>query len=124
MSADKLRNIGPKSAAWLRQVGLRTRADLVAAGPVGAFVKVRRAGFKPSLNLLYSLEGALVDCHWQEIPEARRQQLVRDYETVVAGLPPARGAQVAGPVRETRMQAESCAEEACDDPREVDCIED
>ena len=28
------------------------------------------------LNLLYSLEGALVGCHWQEIPEARRQQLV------------------------------------------------
>ena len=23
-------NIGPKSAAWLRQVGLRTEADLVA----------------------------------------------------------------------------------------------
>ena len=29
-----MRNIGPKSAAWLRQVGLHTRADLEAAGPV------------------------------------------------------------------------------------------
>ncbi|MGE8239556.1 MAG: TfoX/Sxy family protein, partial [Stenotrophomonas indicatrix] len=66
MSAVKLRNIGPKSAAWLRQVGLRSREDLVAIGAVGAFVKVKRAGFKPSLNLLYSLEGALLDCHWQE----------------------------------------------------------
>ena len=26
----RLRNIGPKSAAWLRQVGLRTREDLAA----------------------------------------------------------------------------------------------
>jgi DNA transformation protein and related proteins len=52
MSGVKLRNIGPKSAAWLRQVGLRTPEDLVAVGAVGAFVKVRRAGFKPSLNLL------------------------------------------------------------------------
>uniref|UniRef100_UPI00035E264F TfoX/Sxy family protein n=1 Tax=Xanthomonas sp. SHU 199 TaxID=1591174 RepID=UPI00035E264F len=65
MSTTKLRNIGPKSAAWLRQVGVRTQQDLEAAGAVGAFVKVKRAGFKPSLNLLYSLEGALSGCHWQ-----------------------------------------------------------
>lgn len=52
MSAPKLRNIGPKSAAWLRQVGLRSREDLVAIGAVGAFVKVKRAGFKPSLNVV------------------------------------------------------------------------
>ena len=44
MSALKLRNIGPKSAAWLRQVGLRSAEDLAAVGAVGAFVKVRRAG--------------------------------------------------------------------------------
>ena len=60
MSTTTLRNIGPKSAAWLRQVGLRSHEDLVAVGAVGAFVKVRRAGFKPSLNLLYSLQGALL----------------------------------------------------------------
>ena len=65
-STDKLRNIGPKSAAWLRQVGLRTRDDLVAAGTVEAFMRVKRAGFKPTLNLLYAIEGALQDCHWQE----------------------------------------------------------
>ena len=62
MSTAGLRNIGPKSAAWLRQVGLHQSEDLVAAGAVQAFLKVRRAGFKPSLNLLYSLEGALQDC--------------------------------------------------------------
>ena len=59
MSNEKLRNIGPKSAAWLRQVGLRTRADLEGVGAVEAFMRVKRAGFKPSLNLLYALEGAL-----------------------------------------------------------------
>ena len=66
MSTTQLRNIGPKSAAWLRQVGLRSADDLVAAGSVHAFLKVRRAGFKPSLNLLYALEGALLDCHWHD----------------------------------------------------------
>ena len=73
-ATPKLRNIGPKSAAWLRQVGLRTEADLVAIGPVEAFMRVRRAGFKPTMNLLYALEGARPLCHRQDVPEPRRQQ--------------------------------------------------
>lgn len=97
----KLRNIGPKSAAWLRQVGLRTLEDLSEAGAVGAYIKVRRAGFKPSLNLLYALEGALADCHWQEIPEARRAELVQAAEAAIALLPPPRGRPAAAPVTTT-----------------------
>ena len=102
----KLRNIGPKSAAWLRQVGLRSLDDLQAVGAVEAFMKVKRAGFKPSLNLLYSLEGALLDCHWQEVPEARRQELVQAAEAAIALLPPPRGRPAASPVTTTQMQAD------------------
>jgi hypothetical protein len=91
MSTEKLRNLGPKSAAWLRQVGLRTRADLEAAGTVDAFMRVKRAGFKPSMNLLYALEGALLDCHWQEVPQ----------------LPPPRGRPAASPVTTTMMQEDA-----------------
>ena len=100
----KMRNIGPKSAAWLRQVGLRTPEDLAAAGPVEAFMRVKRAGFKPSLNLLYSLEGALCDCHWQEVPDARRTQLVEQAEAAIALLPPPRNRPAAAPVTTTMMQ--------------------
>lgn len=103
-TADKLRNVGPKSAAWLRQVGLRTRADLEAAGTVDAFMRVKRAGFKPSMNLLYALEGALLDCHWQEVPHARREQLVAEAEAAIALLPPPRGRPAAGPVTTTHME--------------------
>lgn len=102
--APKLRNIGPKSAAWLRQVGLRTYDDIAAAGAVDAFLRVKRAGFRPSLNLLYALEGALADCHWQEIPDARRQVLVADLEAATALLPLPRGRQAAGPVTTTMVQ--------------------
>jgi hypothetical protein len=100
----KMRNIGPKSAAWLRQVGLRTPEDLAAAGPVEAFMRVKRAGFKPSLNLLYSLEGALCDCHWQEVPDERRTQLVEQAEAAIALLPPPRNRPAAAPVTTTMMQ--------------------
>lgn len=105
----KLRNIGPKSAAWLRQVGLRTREDLEAAGPVDAFMRVKRAGFKPSLNMLYALEGALQDCHWQDVPEARRTELVEAAEAATALLPPPRGRPAAAPVTTTQMQDEGPA---------------
>lgn len=105
----KLRNIGPKSAAWLRQVGLRTQEDLVAAGPVDAFMRVKRAGFKPSLNMLYALEGALQDCHWQEIPEARRAELVAAAEAAIALLPPPRGRPAAAPVTTTHHGEEDAA---------------
>lgn len=103
-AAPKLRNIGPKSAAWLRQVGLRTHDDIAAAGAVDAFLRVKRAGFRPSLNLLYALEGALVDCHWQEIPETRRHALIAELEAATALLPLPRGRQAAGPVTTTMVQ--------------------
>ena len=107
MSTAKLRNIGPKSAAWLRQVGLRTQEDLAAVGALDAFMRVKRAGFKPSLNLLYALEGALLDCHWQEVPEARRNELVQQAEAAIAQLPPPRGRPAATPVTTTTMREES-----------------
>jgi hypothetical protein len=97
-ATSKLRNIGPKSAAWLRQVGLHTPEELAEAGPVEAFMRIKRAGFKPSMNLLYALEGALLDCHWQEVPEARRQQLVEQAQAAIAELPPPRYKPAPAPV--------------------------
>jgi len=103
VSTVKLRNIGPKSAAWLRQVGLRSREDLEAVGAVEAFMRVKRAGFKPSLNLLYALEGALLDCHWQVVPESRRTELVLAADAATALLPPPRNRPAASPVTTTQM---------------------
>ena len=107
-TGPKLRNIGPKSAAWLRQVGLRSLEDVAAIGAVDAFMKVRRAGFKPSLNLLYSLEGALVGCHWQEIPDERRSELVLAAGDEVAKLPLPKNKRMpaAGPVTTTHTERE------------------
>ena len=100
----KLRNIGPKSMAWLRQTGVRSLDDLKAVGALAAYVRVKRAGFKPSLNLLYALEGAILDCHWQDVPEERRSLLILEAGEAVALLPQPKGKRmpVAGPVTTTR----------------------
>ena len=95
-ATPKLRNIGPKSAAQLRQVGVRTLDDLKAIGSLEAFVKLKRAGFKPSLNLLYSLEGALLDCHWQQVPDERRSELVLAADAASAAIPKAQPRWFAG----------------------------
>ena len=120
MSTAQLRNIGPKSAAWLRQVGLRSRADLETAGALDAFMRVKRAGFKPSLNLLYALEGALLDCHWQEVPESRRSELVQAAEAAIAQLPPPRNRPAASPVTTTMMQEEDTSAPLLFDDAEAD----
>lgn len=75
---EKLLNIGPKGAAWLRQVGVRTLDDVKALGAVGVFMKVKRAGFRPSLNLLYALAGAERGCHWAALSAEDKNALVLD----------------------------------------------
>ncbi|HEY0660169.1 MAG TPA: TfoX/Sxy family protein [Lysobacter sp.] len=118
-TAAKLRNIGPKSAAWLRQVGLRTHEDLAAIGTVEAFMRVKRAGFKPTLNLLYAIEGALLDCHWQEVPEARRHELVLAADAAISQMPPPRHRPAAGPVTTTVLAEDTVATRPPDDPHET-----
>ena len=76
MSAPKIKNIGPKSAAWLRQVGVRSEEEIRELGSMEIFMKVKKAGFKPSLNLLYALEGAVQDCHWTALSSERKSELV------------------------------------------------
>ena len=103
----KIRNIGPKSMAWLRQTGVRTLEDLQSVGALAAFVRIKRAGFRPSLNLLYALEGAILGCHWQEIPEERRTALVQSAEAEVAllPLPKYKRMPAASPVTTTQMES-------------------
>jgi hypothetical protein len=111
-AAAKIRNIGPKSMAWLRQTGVRTLEDLQAVGALAAFVRIKRAGFRPSLNLLYALEGAIQGCHWQEISEERRTALVQSAEAEVAllPLPKYKRMPAASPVTTTQMESENGGE--------------
>jgi hypothetical protein len=77
-------------------------------------MKVKRAGFKPSLNLLYSLEGALLGCHWQQVPEERRQVMAAEVEQLSALLPDPKKKRPGGPVTYSEgpaMQREGVEEE-------------
>lgn len=73
----RLRNIGPKSAAWLEKVGIRSIDDLKKRGVVKTFLDVRESGQPVTLNLLYSLQGAVMDIGWRNLPPDIKSYLRR-----------------------------------------------
>lgn len=71
-SLKGLKNIGPTIALRLHEVGVNSRQDLEALGPVKAFLKIKAAyphKTIPVCYYLYSLEGALRNQHWDDLPE-------------------------------------------------------
>ena len=77
---ETLKNIGPTSAEWLREVGVTTRAKLEDLGPVMVYkmIKHRRPGV--NMLLLYALQGAVMDLHWNALPPDVKARLRRDAE--------------------------------------------
>ncbi|MDQ1911492.1 TfoX/Sxy family DNA transformation protein [Paenibacillus sp. GD4] len=76
-----IRNIGPKTEDWLREVGIQAYEDLAKWGSVEVYrrLKEHRAG-KISLNALYALEAALWDLHWLELPMDIKEKVRREAE--------------------------------------------
>ena len=73
-----LKNIGQVSEAWLNEIGIYTREELQAVGPVRAYQLVKQQGYNATLNLVYALQGAIMDLHWNDLPLALREQLKRE----------------------------------------------
>lgn len=71
-----LRNLGPASSRMLAAAGIATPEALRALGSVAAYAAVQRAGQRPSLNLLWALEGALADRDWRDIAQHERTALL------------------------------------------------
>jgi diadenosine tetraphosphatase ApaH/serine/threonine PP2A family protein phosphatase len=88
---EQLKNIGRVSCGWLRAVGFQSSQDLRQAGAVTAFLRIRSAGFRPSFNLLYALEGALLDCHWTGLPPGRRESLIMEVDARLEAMHQAAG---------------------------------
>lgn len=68
---EKARNIGATIAKRLKATGIHSLADLAEVKPVNAYRQL--AAKYPDKHLpvcyyLYSLEGALLDVHWDDIP--------------------------------------------------------
>lgn len=75
----KLRSIGPKSAGWLKEVGIETGDDLRALGAVAAYRRLKEWNPKAvSLNMLWALHAALEGISWKEINPETKARLKRE----------------------------------------------
>jgi len=74
-SIARLKNLGPASSEWLAEIGVRTPTQLRAIGPLEAYRRIRARGRPASLNLVYAIQAALMDIHWQKLPTDIRDDL-------------------------------------------------
>ena len=78
---SKLKGLGPKSEKCLNEIGIKTKSDLEAIGPIHAFLKLRKeCSIKPSLNFLYAMVGALDGRHWADIAKSEKARLLMELE--------------------------------------------
>ena len=73
----ELRNLGKTSVRWLNAVGIRTRAQLEEKGPVLVYQSVLARGFRANRVLLYALQGALLNQHWNELDADMKKELLQ-----------------------------------------------
>ncbi|VTT99534.1 Regulatory protein, TfoX family OS=Xanthomonas translucens DAR61454 GN=A989_19173 PE=4 SV=1: TfoX_C [Gemmataceae bacterium] len=75
MDIERVPNLGPVSAGWLREAGITTLSELELVGAVAAYLAVRQAGHATSLNLLWALAAALAGCRWDSLSSEEKRQL-------------------------------------------------
>lgn len=76
-----MKNIGPKSSEWLASVGVHSLDDVARLGVVETYKRVKAAyPEKVTLNMLWSLQAALMDIHWKDLPPDIKDELKRQVE--------------------------------------------
>ena len=76
----QLKNLGMASVNILRAVGINTYADLKRTGAVEAYRRIKARDINVSKVMLYALQGALMDVHWNDLSPDLKRQLVEDAE--------------------------------------------
>ena len=77
----KLKNLGTASVNILNAVGVSAYADLEKLGPVEVYRRIRTRGINASRVMLYALQGALLDVHWNELDPELKARLVAEAES-------------------------------------------
>ena len=77
---ENLRNLGPASARWLKEVGVHTEADLRRFGAAVAFRLVKQRQPAASLNLLWALAAALAGKDWRDLSSEEKAILLEQIQ--------------------------------------------
>ena len=74
---SKMRNIGKVSQQWLYEIEIYSLPDLQTCGAARAFSLIRSRHPQASLNLLWALEGAILEVDWRTLSEDQKAELRR-----------------------------------------------
>lgn len=76
----QLKNLGMASVNILHAIGINTYADLQKVGAVEAYRRIRSRDINVSKVMLYALQGALMNVHWNDLAPEVKAQLVLEAE--------------------------------------------
>lgn len=76
----ELKNLGMATVNILHAIGIHTYRDLADSGAVAAYQKIKARGIHVSKVMLYALQGALMNVHWNDLPPDLKVQLVEEAE--------------------------------------------
>jgi DNA transformation protein len=80
---SELKNIGKTVETRLNEIGVFTKKDLELITPSEAYKKMKENYPDKTLPVcyyLYSLEGAIRDVHWDDVPDKTKQNLKKQIE--------------------------------------------
>ncbi len=77
---SQLPNIGEVLAGKLSDIGITSRADLVAKGSIEAVIQIGDTDTAACYNMLYALEGAIRGVRWHGIPKEERKKLKEEFD--------------------------------------------
>jgi len=79
-----LKNLGMASVNILHAIGVNSYDDLSNMGAVGAYCRIKNRGIHVSKVMLYALQGALMDVHWNDLTPELKAQLVDEVSQIEA----------------------------------------
>lgn len=86
---ESMRNMTPRSSQQLASVGINTIEKFRTMGSVVAYVKLLRGCTNIGPNMLWALEGALTNTHWEEVAREHGPRLLAALEQYEKENPPA-----------------------------------
>lgn len=76
-----LKNIGAASVNILHAVGIHSVDDLKEVGPVETYMRIKNRGINVSKVMLYALQGALDNTHWNDLSPQEKAELIEAADT-------------------------------------------
>ena len=76
------KNLGTASINILHAVGINSYDELKSVGAVETYRRIKKRNIHVSKVMLYALEGALMDIHWNQLSPERKEQLLADAEEI------------------------------------------